>query len=99
MRCRSFNAFFETIANKTRLNIIELLTKNPLSVTQICNNLKEEQSKISHNLKILSDCNFVTAKQKGKQRIYTLNKDTILPLMQLVEKHVSKYCPKKCPKK
>jgi len=97
MKCHSYNVFFEIIGNKTRLKIIELLMKEKLSVTEICSKLDEEQSMISHNLKKLSECHFLEAEKKGKQRIYSLNKDTILPLMQLVGKHVSKYCCNECP--
>jgi len=96
MKCHSYNTFFETIANKTRLRIIELLIGKPLSVTEISAKLDQEQSKISHNLRILSECNFLTVEQKGKQRIYSLNKNTIVPLMKLVEKHVQKYCYENC---
>ena len=96
MKCKSYNLFFETISNKTRLSIIELLQKKPMSVTEICEKLGEEQSKISHNLKKLTDCHFLDVEQKGKQRIYSLNKDTMVPLMNLVTKHVEKYCDKSC---
>jgi DNA-binding transcriptional ArsR family regulator len=96
MKCKSYNVFFETISNKTRLNIIELLQKRAMSVNDICRALKEEQSKVSHNLKKLTDCHFLDVEQKGKQRIYSLNKDTIVPLMNLVTKHVHKYCDKSC---
>jgi hypothetical protein len=30
-------------------------------------------------------------KRKGKKRIYSLNKETIIPLFQTIEKHVAKY--------
>ena len=96
MKCKSYNTFFETIANKTRLSIIEALTKKPMSVTEICNILKQEQSKISHNLKCLTDCHFLDVKKQGKQRIYSLNKDTIVPLMKLVDKHVKMHCCTEC---
>ncbi|MFW5705228.1 MAG: ArsR/SmtB family transcription factor [Nanoarchaeota archaeon] len=96
MNCHSYNTFFEVIANKTRLKILETLSKKPLSVSQICEKLEEEQSKISHNLKKLYDCNFLEVETKGKQRIYTLNKDTISPLMELVKKHIQYHCPKNC---
>ena len=96
MKCQSYNTFFETIGNKTRLNILEALQDKPMSVTEICNVLKEEQSKISHNLKCLTECHFIDVKQKGKKRIYSLNKDTIVPLMKLVETHIKKYCCEKC---
>jgi DNA-binding transcriptional ArsR family regulator len=88
----TYDTFFETIGNATRLKILHLLQEKPLSVSKICNNLKEEQSKISHNLKRLRECNFIKVKQSGKNRIYSLNKDTIVPLMNLVEKHVKTHC-------
>ena len=31
-------------------------------------------------------------KKDGKKRIYSQNKETILPLLYLIEKHVKKYC-------
>ena len=96
MKCQSYNTFFETIGNKTRLKILESLQSRPMSVTEICNILKEEQSKISHNLKCLAECHFLDVKKQGKKRIYSLNKDTIVPLMKLVSKHVSKHCCKEC---
>lgn len=96
MKCHSYNTFFETIANKTRLEIVELLVEKPLSVSEICSQLKQEQSNISHNLKILADCNFLTVEKRGKQRIYSLNKETIVPLMAIVDKHVKTFCCKNC---
>ena len=92
MKCKSFNAFFETIGNKTRMKIVEALMAGDMSVSEICRKTGEEQSKISHNLKVLKNCRVVDFKTKGKKRIYSLNKDTIVPLMNLVEKHVSRYC-------
>jgi len=91
MICKS-NMFFETIGNRTRLKILELLYNRPMCVNDICRTLNEEQSKISHNLKKLSNCNFIEVKKEGKKRIYSLNKKTMVPLMKLVEKHVNTYC-------
>ncbi|MBD3354741.1 metalloregulator ArsR/SmtB family transcription factor [Candidatus Woesearchaeota archaeon] len=96
MKCHAYNMFFETIANKTRLAILEALQKKPMSVTDICKSINQEQSKVSHNLKLLTECHFIDVKQKGKKRIYSLNKETIIPLMDLVKKHVEKYCSKEC---
>jgi DNA-binding transcriptional ArsR family regulator len=96
MKCKSYDLFFETIASRVRMNILELLMKQPMSVNQISSALNEEQSNISHNLKKLTECHFVEAKQEGKKRIYSLNKETIEPLMKLVEKHVEKFCSKEC---
>ncbi|MGE0792964.1 MAG: ArsR/SmtB family transcription factor [Candidatus Woesearchaeota archaeon] len=96
MKCKSYYKFFEVIANETRFKIIESLIDGALNVGQICFVTKEEQSKISHNLKILSQCNVVEIKKDGKNRIYSLNKETIEPMLRLVEKHVEKNCVGKC---
>lgn len=99
MNCKSYYLFFETFSNSTRMRIIEALMLGPKSVTEICNHLKEEQSKISHSLKKLMECNFLDVERKGKKRVYSLNKDTIIPILKLVTKHVHKYCGEECKKK
>ena len=96
MKCPSYSLFFETISPRIRVRILELLKNKQMSVTEIASALKEEQSKISHNLKKLKDCHFLDVKQLGKKRIYSLNKETMLPLMKLVEKHVKRFCCKEC---
>jgi DNA-binding transcriptional ArsR family regulator len=76
--------------------ILELLQKGSRSVTEICNELNQEQSKISHNLKCLANCHFIDVEKKGKKRIYSLNQETMVPLMKLVDNHVKKYCCANC---
>ena len=99
MKCPSYNLFFKTIATKTRMAILCILREKPMSVSEICLALGEEQSKTSHNLKKLVECHVLDVAQKGKQRIYSLNKDTVIPILDLVEKHVQKYCGGNCVKK
>ena len=99
MKCPSFNLFFETLSNQTRMDIIYALMNSEATVTQICKKTNQEQSKVSHNLKILSECHFVESKKKGKERLYSLNKETIIPIFQLITKHVEKYCKCGCLKK
>ncbi len=98
MSCKSIENFFLNFANKTKLDIILALKEQPLSVNQISEKLKQEQSKISHNLKKLVQCNVLNFEQKGKQRIYKLNKETVIPMLELVGAHVRGYC-KECYKK
>jgi len=76
--------------------MIESLLKGPKSVSELCFDINEEQSKVSHNLKKLLACNFLDVKKDGKKRIYSLNKETIIPLLDLVKKHVHKYCCEEC---
>jgi len=93
MFCRSYNDFFQTLANKTNQQIIEVLLKKEMNVSDIVKETKLEQSHISHSLKKLTECSFVNIKKKGKQRIYSLNKDTIMPILKIADNHAKQMCP------
>jgi DNA-binding transcriptional ArsR family regulator len=85
--------FFVNLANPARLAILEQLMNQPMSVNELADALGQEQSMISHNLKPLLQCNFVYLTPQGKQRIYSVNKETIGALFQVVENHAEKFCP------
>ncbi|MFC2016537.1 ArsR/SmtB family transcription factor [Chloroflexota bacterium] len=99
MKCKSYNNFFLNFANKTKLDIVMALRYGPLNVNTIAKIVNEEQSTISHNLKKLTECHILDVKKVGKERVYSLNKDTVIPMLKIVEKHVEKYCPRSCHKK
>ncbi len=83
--------FFKAFSNQTRLEIIQLLKKRPLTVTEICGKTGFEQSRISHNLKCLEHCGFVKITPEGNFRKYELEEKTILPIVNLFERHIKKY--------
>jgi len=83
--------FFKAFSNQTRLEIIQLLRKNPLTVNEICEKTGFEQSRVSHNLKCLENCGFVKVKPNGNFRKYVLDEDIIIPVVDLFEKHIQKY--------
>ena len=85
--------FFSTLANPTRLAILEILSDGPKNVAEISEALMQEQSMISHNLKPLEACAFVFSEKKGREHVYSLNKEIIEPLFKLFAFHDSKYCP------
>ena len=85
--------FFVNLANPTRLATLEQLMKKPMSVNEIAESLGQEQSMVSHNLKLLLECNFVYLKRQGKKRIYSANRETIGALFKAVENHAEKFCP------
>jgi DNA-binding transcriptional ArsR family regulator len=87
--------FFSTLANPTRLAILELLRDGPRNVTEIAETLKQEQSMISHNLKPLERCKFIFSERRKKERIYSLNKETMEKLFKIFSYHAKKYCPTK----
>jgi DNA-binding transcriptional ArsR family regulator len=92
----SYHVFFLNLANPLKIDIILNLREKEKNVTEIINDLKAEQSKVSHALAHLKNCNIVKVKQKGKQRIYYLNKDTIVPILKLIDKHSKTHCKKNC---
>lgn len=92
MLYEAYGLFFGTLDNLNRLKIINLLKKGKKNVSEISNELKFNQTTVSHNLRKLERCGFVEAEQKGKHRYYSLNKKTIKPLMNLIDNHMDTYC-------
>ena len=91
-----YNIFFTNLANPLKVKIILLLRNREMNVTELTKSLKVEQSKISHALKSLRNCKIVILEQRGKERFYSLNKETILPMLNLIDKHASINCKNKC---
>jgi DNA-binding transcriptional ArsR family regulator len=85
--------FFTNLSNPTRLAALEKLAEKPLSVNELAQALGQEQSMISHNLKPLLQCNFIYLERKGKQRIYSVNHETVDALFKVIENHAEKFCP------
>jgi len=92
MKEKSYDRFFANFSNKTRLKILTVLMDGPLSVSDIAERVGEEQSNVSHNLEGLRKCSILNVKKDGKKRIYSLNKETVMPMLELVEKHVHGAC-------
>lgn len=91
MKELSYKLFFKAFSNKTRFEIIGVLKRGPKNVSGIIKETGFEQSRISHNLKCLIACGFVENNRNGKQVTYHLNRETIKPLLELVDKHIGKY--------
>ena len=85
--------FFSTLSTPSRLGILEVLRESPKNVSQLVYILNQEQSMISHNLKSLARCGFVLVERKGRERVYSLNRETMEPMFKLIDKHMNKYCP------
>ena len=92
MKNISYKMFFKALSNDTRFEIIRLLKESgPKSVKEMCRELKFEQSRVSHNLRSLVACGFVHSRWKGKNRIYSLDKKHIVPILNNVDRHIEKY--------
>ena len=85
--------FFSTLANPTRLAILEKLSESEMNVTKLAQTLKQEQSMISHNLKTLLHCRLIYSKRQGKSMIYHINSDTFTMLSKTLANHIQNHCP------
>ena len=84
---------FQALANPVRIQILNLLNDNPkgLNVTEICDSLKVEQTHISHSLRCLTFCGLVDWVRDGKSKVYSINQQTVRPLLSIVDRHLEKY--------
>ncbi len=96
MKKSSYNNFFMNFATKSKFDIIMALKGGPLNVTEIAKKVGDEQSAVSHNLIKMSTCHILNVRKQGKQRIYSLNDDTVIPILKIVEGHVKRCCLRGC---
>ena len=89
----AYYLFFSTLANRTRLAIIDALKDHPMNVSQISTTIKQEQAIISVNLKQLEKSVLVISEISGNERLYSLNKEIVEPLAHVLELHTAKHCP------
>ena len=87
----AFSLLFKALSNEYRIRILNLLRNGPKNVGQISKILGLEQTVVSHNLKCLSFCGLVMSWKLGKLRIYSLNLETVEPILRLGDRHISKY--------
>ncbi|QSX08454.1 winged helix-turn-helix transcriptional regulator [Alkalibacter rhizosphaerae] len=76
---------FKALGDPKRLKIIELLSKGEMCACKILEAFEMSQSTLSHHLKILSDCGLIKGRNEGKWIHYSLNKDNLEKIQQLLE--------------
>ncbi len=89
----AYYMIFSTLANRTRLAIIDLLKDGNKTASEISKVLEQDESVIHNNLSHLTRCFLVLSSGSGKEKTYCLNKEILEPLSELLEFHVEKYCP------
>jgi len=91
MKPNTYHIFFSKLSNPLRIDIVSSLEKKPKSVSELSKGLGVEQSKLSHALHELKQCNIVSFEQRGKQRIYNLSK-SIIPILKMIKHHGEACC-------
>ena len=66
-------SLFGLLRDKTRLNILMILTKGERNVSSLCEELALPQPTVSHHLGLLRTQNLISNRRNGKQVFYGLN--------------------------
>src|SRR2546421_1209637 len=66
-------SLFRLLSDKTRLNILLLLSQGERNVTSLCEELALPQPTVSHHLGLLRMSNVIGNRRNGKQVFYSLN--------------------------
>src|SRR4051812_32241266 len=77
---------FSTLADPTRLAIVEALRKGEQQVNDIVDRVDIHQSGVSRHLRILSDAGFVQMRPDGPRRLYSLKAEPFRELEEWVER-------------
>ena len=101
---KPYHLCFETLANQLRLQILEILSRRPMNVTELARTIKAERSRVSHSLEMLRLCSYVDTKKHGKETIYSIRDNTPLTTQQsgtsvfsIIDNHIDQHC-KNCQK-
>ena len=89
----AYYQFFSALANRTRLAIIDVLKEDAKTLSEISNSLKHEPKIVRQNLEVLEHCIIVLSEGSGEEKRYSLNKEILEPLSELLAFHTSKHCP------
>jgi DNA-binding transcriptional ArsR family regulator len=77
--------FLESIANKERIIIVDLLRERALSVSELGEILDKSHSTISHHLKILENLSIIKGWKEGKFNKYSLVRSKVMEYMSLFQ--------------
>ena len=64
---------FGLLGDRTRLQIVMLLSKGPRNVSSLCETLRLPQPTASHHLALLREAGLISNRREGKQIFYSLN--------------------------
>ncbi len=76
----------KTIAHPVRLQIVEVLEiYGDLSVSEICEKLKTEQSLTSHHLSNMKLKGILSSQKEGRKVIYSLKEKSVLQILNCLD--------------
>ncbi|MGN9910152.1 ArsR/SmtB family transcription factor [Phytohabitans sp. LJ34] len=78
-------ALFRSLADETRLRIVQRLSRGEARVVDLTGELGMAQSTVSKHLACLRDCGLVDYRAEGRQSFYALTRPELMDLLQAAE--------------
>ena len=82
----------KALASETRLHILDLLNKGELTVCEIADALKANQSTISCHLNTLRASGLVATRKEGTRVYYALADKTVIEMLELLDELLKAQC-------
>ncbi len=78
---------FQAIADPVRREIIEMLSKEALSVNEVAEKFEISRPAISKHLKILNECGIVDFSQTGRERLCLIQPQKLIPAFLWIKQY------------
>ena len=95
MRMRYNGEFCELLGTLSKRDnfsiVVMLLEEGPLNISEIYGKTELSKGALSRSLGRLGECGYVFSKKQGRERIFYLNKKTVVPLLKLLGRHAKRH--------
>jgi DNA-binding transcriptional ArsR family regulator len=78
---------FQAIADPTRRQIIDLLSRDAMTLNAIADKFDISRPAISQHIKLLVECDIVEIEQKGRERYCKIKPEKLIPAFMWLEKY------------
>jgi DNA-binding transcriptional ArsR family regulator len=83
-RLATTHDIFNAIAEPARRDLLSLLARGEQAVTAIVTAVQLAQPSVSKHLRVLTEVGLVRVRRIGRQRLYSVNADALIPMHQWV---------------
>ncbi len=78
---------FQAIADPTRREIINIISRGSLNLNSVAGNFKISRPAISKHIKILTECGLIVIKQQGRERYCEANLQSLSHVSKWLEQY------------
>ena len=78
---------FETLADPTRRQIVDLLSERDRTVGELCDQFEISQPAVSRHLRVLREAGLVASRRDAQRRVYRLTPEPLVEIDRWLERH------------